>query len=809
MTKTKMKNAAAAGHAADPQDSMRAADLQDRAAVSGPEGDGPGDDLEGDLEDGLDDGFAEDEAAGPESESAATQAAHAADEPNIIDVNHVSIRFNLASQKVDNLKEYAIRLVRNELMFQEFMALKDVDLHIKRGEAWGLIGTNGSGKSTLLKTITGILKPYKGSVKVRGQIAPMIELGAGFDQELSARENIFLNGAVLGHSREFMEEHFDEIVKFAELENFLDSPIKNYSSGMKARLGFAVATCVNPEILIVDEVLSVGDANFRKRCRRRMEEMLSDGTTLLFVSHNVESVMRLCDHAMWLDHGDVIMSGDSRTVGRAYLTRQEQIYTFEQRRREEEEAIRDGGKYDYLIVGAGLTGAVFASRAHAAGKRCLVIDRRDHIGGSLFSENISGINVQRYGAHIFHTDSANVWRYMNRYATFRPYTCEPLARFDGRSYHLPPNMSTFNELWHITRPDGAKRKLLREIEAERSALGLGRPIDETTADMANFPVAPMDLPDDFSAETEDDVLTEESGGAVSPGELPGAEALLCSEWDGPRPRNLEELLLVSVGRTLYETFYRNPIERVCGKPCAELTPETVLCLPEEIRRMLTVRFTFSNRLYTDTWQGYPEGGYTPIIEKLLEGVTVQLRTSYKAYRKEHRGTYRKVIYTGPIDAYFNYRYGELAYRSLRFVSRELPMESYQGCALVEYTGEERNFSRIIEHKHFEGVKSPATIITKQLSEPWTRDKTRFGAVRDEESLRRLALYEADAAKLKKVVFAGRLGTYRNLSMDECITEAMQLSRRMLGRKAFSDPLADAIAGRVKTAEDNSNPELEF
>ena len=184
---------------------------------------------------------------------------------NIIDVDHLSIRFNLANQKVNNLKEYAIKLAKHELMFQEFFALKDVNLHVKPGEAWGLIGTNGSGKSTLLKTITGILKPYQGTVAVRGKIAPMIELGAGFDMELTARENIFLNGAVLGHSNEFMEEHFEDIVEFAGLGKFLDSPIKNFSSGMKARLGFSVATMVDPEILIVDEVLSVGDYQFRKK----------------------------------------------------------------------------------------------------------------------------------------------------------------------------------------------------------------------------------------------------------------------------------------------------------------------------------------------------------------------------------------------------------------------------------------------------------------------------------------------------------------------------------------------------------------
>ncbi|MDO4647381.1 MAG: ABC transporter ATP-binding protein [Eubacteriales bacterium] len=242
---------------------------------------------------------------------------------NIIDVDHLSIRFNLASEKTNNLKEYAIKLAKNELMFQEFFALKDVNLHVKPGEAWGLIGTNGSGKSTLLKAVARILKPYSGKVTVRGKIAPLIELGAGFDQDLTARENIFLNGAVLGHSHKFMEEHFDEIVDFAELHKFLDSPIKNYSSGMKARLGFSVATMVNPQILICDEVLSVGDYKFRKKCNERMEQMLSSGTTLLFVSHNIDQVKNLCTHAIWLDHGDVLMSGESGPVCDAYSEQQE------------------------------------------------------------------------------------------------------------------------------------------------------------------------------------------------------------------------------------------------------------------------------------------------------------------------------------------------------------------------------------------------------------------------------------------------------------------------------------------------------
>ena len=185
-------------------------------------------------------------------------------------------------------------------MFQEFLALRDISFQVHEGEAWGLIGTNGSGKSTMLKAISGILKPYKGSVTVNGSVAPLIELGAGFDPELTARENIFLNGCVLGHSEKFMKEHFDEIVDFAELHKFLDSPIKNYSSGMKARLGFSVATMVKPEILIVDEILAVGDYRFRRKCEQRMSEMLSGGTTLLYVSHSIDEVRRLCDHAIWI-----------------------------------------------------------------------------------------------------------------------------------------------------------------------------------------------------------------------------------------------------------------------------------------------------------------------------------------------------------------------------------------------------------------------------------------------------------------------------------------------------------------------------
>ena len=246
------------------------------------------------------------------------------DKKVVIDVDHVTVRFNLATQKIDNLKEYFVKLIKRELMFQEFLALKDVSFQVHEGEAWGLIGTNGSGKSTMLKAISGILEPYKGSIKVDGTIAPLIELGAGFDPEMTARENIYLNGCVLGHTEKFMKEHFNEIVEFAELEQFLDSPIKNFSSGMAARLGFSIATMVKPDILIVDEILSVGDYKFRQKCEERMNELLSGGTTLLFVSHSIEEVKRICDHAIWIDHGVARMQGEVNEVCNAYMAEMEQ-----------------------------------------------------------------------------------------------------------------------------------------------------------------------------------------------------------------------------------------------------------------------------------------------------------------------------------------------------------------------------------------------------------------------------------------------------------------------------------------------------
>lgn len=237
---------------------------------------------------------------------------------SIISVRDVSMVFNLATERVDSLKEYMLQLAKHQLMMQKFYALQHINLEVARGESVALIGVNGSGKSTLLKVIAGVMRPTYGSVQVRGSIAPMIELGAGFDPDLTARENIYLNGAVLGHDRAFMNDHFDNILDFAELWDFVDVPVKNFSSGMVARLGFAIATEIRAEILIVDEVLSVGDFRFQEKCKKRMSKMLSGGTTLLFVSHSTEQVIELCQKAIWLKNGRIQQSGSAREVCKHY-----------------------------------------------------------------------------------------------------------------------------------------------------------------------------------------------------------------------------------------------------------------------------------------------------------------------------------------------------------------------------------------------------------------------------------------------------------------------------------------------------------
>ena len=233
-------------------------------------------------------------------------------------MQNATVRFNMASEKVNNLKEYFVKLVKGQLHFKEFLALKGINFEVKQGESWGIVGSNGAGKSTLLKLICGIITPDTGSVQINGTISPMLELGAGFDQELTAGENIYLEGALLGRSKAFMKEHYDEIVEFSELAEFLDMPIKNYSTGMQARMAFSVATVVRPEILVVDEVLAVGDAAFQRKCETKIQAMLQCATTLLLVSHDNSMVERLCEKALWLRKGEAVMAGSAAEVCTAY-----------------------------------------------------------------------------------------------------------------------------------------------------------------------------------------------------------------------------------------------------------------------------------------------------------------------------------------------------------------------------------------------------------------------------------------------------------------------------------------------------------
>lgn len=238
----------------------------------------------------------------------------------IIDVQHVSMKFNLMEEKVDTLKEYIVKLIKGKLFYNEFVALNDVSFQIEKGDILGIVGFNGAGKSTMLKILAGVLKPTNGKVVVNGSVAPLIEVGAGFDPELTAKENIFLNGAILGHSRKFLQQHFDEIIDFAELRTFVNVPVKNFSSGMYARLGFAIATVVKPDILIVDEVLSVGDYRFQEKCEKRIQEMINGGTTIIIVSHDINMIERLCNKVLWLDHGVKKDFGNAVKICEEYKT---------------------------------------------------------------------------------------------------------------------------------------------------------------------------------------------------------------------------------------------------------------------------------------------------------------------------------------------------------------------------------------------------------------------------------------------------------------------------------------------------------
>ena len=362
--------------------------------------------------------------------------------------------------------------------------------------------------------------------------------------------------------------------------------------------------------------------------------------------------------------------------------------------------------YDYLIVGAGFFGAVFAHEAQKQGKRCLVVERRGHIGGNCYTADVESIHVHRYGAHIFHTSDQQIWTYINQFCTFNNYVNSPIANYRGEIYNMPFNMNTFSRLWNISTPAEAKDI----IDAQRA--------------------------------------------------------------DAPaQPQNLEEQAISLVGRDIYEKLVKGYTEKQWGRPCTQL--------PAFIIRRLPVRLRYDNNYFNDRYQGIPEGGYTPIFEKLLDGIDVRLNCDYFDHRDELRAQCRKVVFTGPIDRYFDYCYGPLQFRSLRFESEVLDMENYQGNAVVNYTDRETPYTRVIEHKHFEFGTQPKTVITREFPMDWHPGDEPYYTVNDEENNQLYQRYAALAEREPDVLFGGRLGEYKYYDMDKVIASALGFAAREL------------------------------
>ncbi len=363
--------------------------------------------------------------------------------------------------------------------------------------------------------------------------------------------------------------------------------------------------------------------------------------------------------------------------------------------------------YDYLIVGAGLYGAIFAHEAKKAGKHCLVIERRDHIAGNVYTYPLEGIQVHKYGAHIFHTNSKTVWDYITQFATFNRYTNSPIANYRGEVYNLPFNMNTFHQMWGVITPEQAREKI--------------------------------------AAQRKESAITD--------------------------PKNLEEQAIYMVGRDIYEKLIKDYTAKQWGKPCREL--------PAFIIRRLPLRFTYDNNYFTADYQGIPVGGYTQIVEKLLEGIEVRLNTDFLAEKEALSALAKQVIYTGPIDAYFDYCYGELEYRSVRFETEVLETDNYQGNAVVNYTDLETPYTRIIEHKHFEFGQQEKTVISREYSHSWAVGQEPYYPVNDDRNTALYARYQALAKELANVHFGGRLGEYRYYDMDQVVFAALQKADALL------------------------------
>ena len=359
-------------------------------------------------------------------------------------------------------------------------------------------------------------------------------------------------------------------------------------------------------------------------------------------------------------------------------------------------------EYDYLVVGAGLFGSIFAHEMTKKGKKCLIIERRDHIGGNVYTELEENINIHKYGAHIFHTNNKEVWQYINQFADFNRYTNSPVANYKGELYNLPFNMNTFYQMWGVKTPEEAKAKI-----------------------------------DEQKAESNVDV-----------------------------PKNLEEQAISLIGKDIYEKLVKGYTEKQWGRKCDEL--------PSFIIKRLPVRYTFDNNYFNDLYQGIPIGGYTKIIEKMLEGIEVKLSTDFFDDKEKWLNIADKIIFTGMIDQYYDYCYGELEYRGLNFEFETLDMGNYQGNAVINYTDAETPFTRIIEHKHFEDSDSPKTIITREYPKTWTKGEEAYYPLNDEKNSELFKKYQELAKKEQNVIFGGRLGMYQYYDMWQVIDEALKL-----------------------------------
>lgn len=364
-------------------------------------------------------------------------------------------------------------------------------------------------------------------------------------------------------------------------------------------------------------------------------------------------------------------------------------------------------QYDYLVVGAGLYGSIFAHEAKKAGKRVLVIDKRPQIGGNVYTQEIEGINVHIYGAHIFHTNNKKVWEYISQFAEFNRYTNSPVANYHGELYSLPFNMYTFNKMWGVVTPEEAAAK----IEEQKKEAG----------------------------------ITE--------------------------PSNLEEQAISLVGMDIYEKLVKGYTEKQWGRSCREL--------PSFIIKRLPVRLTFDNNYFNARYQGIPIGGYTRMVEKILEGVEVQLNTDYLEKKEFWDGQAEKIIYTGPIDAYFAYKLGALEYRSVRFETEVLDKPNFQGNAVVNYTDRETPWTRIIEHKFFEFGDQPKTVISREYSSEWKVGDEPYYPVNDEKNSKLYQEYKKLAEEETKVIFGGRLGEYKYYDMDAVIDSVLRMSEKEL------------------------------